>query len=68
MTAFCADVPVNDGQPSLGVSLPEPRGLVLGLGKERVTLELEQVQTFILTLQAAEVQMRSWRPSSHRWP
>lgn len=71
---FLATVRLNAGQPTIGVELANPKDVFLALepsgGKERLIakIELEQLQTLILTLQAAEVQMRSWKPGSPRWP
>lgn len=62
-----AIIDLNTGQPTVCISLQNNLDLVLTLGREEGKLELEQVQTLIWALQAAEVQMKSWQPGSPRW-
>lgn len=68
MSIYHASVKLNDGQPAFDVTLTTPKDLILRVGRDAAKLELEQLQTLILTLRAAEVQMHSWTPGSPRWP
>lgn len=63
-----AELELNAGQPMVIVELLTNKDLYLRLGPHGARMELEQVQTLILTLQAAEVRMRSWQPTSPRFP
>lgn len=65
---YHAGITLNEDQPALDVTLNHDKNLMLRVGRDAASLTLEQLHTFILSLQAAEVRMRSWNPGSPRWP
>lgn len=62
-----AIIKLNAEEPSISISLQNNLDLKLTIGDRQGKLELEQVQTLIWALQAAEVQMKSWQRGSPRW-